>query len=281
MKTAHILTHLAILPLFWICSCSSDPEIVRPEEPPTPFINQQDMEALRAIYKEGGGEYWDTPWDLNDSTKWAGIKCNLVNPETNEYRVTWLHLVCNRNFPVGILSEEVGKLTHLQVLLLDGNGFGGELPKSLANLKNLIELNVIGTNISGEIPEGIVSLPQLGFLSMNQNKLSGELPKDITNTSPTVVYITLRNNNLSGKIPKNLKVRYLDLEHNNFTEYPYEYIPASREIEHEGPAVLMRYNKINGLIPDSILNSPYALTNVRLFINPQQKGYGPSNYPKE
>ena len=237
MKTTHFLTCFAILSTLWICSCSSDPEIIEPEGPPAPFINQQDMEALRAIYKEGGGEYWDVPWDLSDSTKWAGVSARLVNPETNEYRIYWLHIVCNKNYQVGVLSKEIEKLTELQILYIDGEGIGGELPSTLSNLKELRELSFINTSFRGKIPEGIVSLPNMRFFKLINCNLSGELPKDITETAPSLLQMDLSLNNLSGKIPSGLKARYLNLEYNNFTEYPYEYLPANKEIEYEGPAV--------------------------------------------
>lgn len=281
MKKTLYLTWVAIVAIFIVCSCSSDSDPVVPEGPPPPHLNKQDSLALVAIYKEGGGEFWDYKWDLNDCETWVGGRSYLVDPETNEYRLWFLHLVCNTNDVVGTLSEEIGKLTELKVLLMDGRGFGGNLPASLSELKNLEEVSIIKTSLSGKIPEGILSLPKLKFFTIDGCRLSGELPKDITETSPTVLNMGLMDNHLSGKLPSGIKVRWLNLDGNDYTEYPFEYLVPSKDPDFAGPCIFMRDNKISGIIPDSILNDPKLITKLDVYSNPQKKGYGFSNAPED
>lgn len=281
MKKTIYNAWMAVAILLMVSSCSSDPDPVVPKGSPPPFVNRQDSLALVAIYKEGGGEQWTTyKWDLNDILTWGGVNGRLVDPETNEHRVDALHLACFTPYQVGVLSEEIGKLTELRVLLMDGEGFGGNLPASFSELKNLEEISIINTSFSGELPEGLLSLPKLELFTIVGCKLSGELPKDITETAPTVQIIKLYDNHLSGKIPRGIRFRYLGLDGNDYTEYPFEYMTISHQPGEEGPWVSMVKNKIRGTIPDSILNDPFWLNKLRLLANPQKEGYGFSNEPE-
>ncbi len=264
-----------------IGSCSSNDIPVEPEGPPAPHLSREDSLVLVTLYKEGGGEFWDNKWDLNDKVEnWKGISCYLVDTPKNEYRVNALHLLCNTNGPRGILSEDIEKLSYLEVLLMDGEGFAGTLPASLSNLKDLKEVSIIGTSISGQIPKGILSLPELRRLTLAWCELSGELPKDIIDTAPSLEYINFSENHLTGEIPKflNSNVIILDLWYNDFTQYPFEYITQRKE--HGIKTVIdMKFNKITGAIPDSILNNPEWLKDLEIYGYPQKEGYGYSNAP--
>ena len=282
MKTSHPITAIiAIMILAIIGSCSSNDIPVEPEGPPAPHLSREDSLVLVTLYKEGGGEFWDNKWDLNDKVEnWKGISCYLVDTPKNEYRVNALHLLCNTNGPRGILSEDIEKLSYLEVLLMDGEGFAGTLPASLSNLKDLKEVSIIGTSISGQIPEGILSLPELRRLTLARCELSGELPKDIIDTAPSLEYINFSENHLTGEIPKflNSNVIILDLWYNDFIQYPFEYITQRKE--HGIKTVIdMKFNKITGAIPDSILNNPEWLKDLEIYGYPQKEGYGYSNAP--
>ncbi len=282
MKTSHSITAIiAIMILAIIGSCSSNDIPVEPEGPPAPHLSREDSLVLVTLYKEGGGEFWDNKWDLNDKVEnWKGISCYLVDTQKNEYRVNALHLLCNTNGPRGILSEDIEKLSYLEVLLMDGEGFAGTLPASLSNLKDLKEVSIIGTSISGQIPKGILSLPELRRLTLAWCELSGELPKDIIDTAPSLEYINFNGNHLTGEIPKFLKqsIVVLYLDYNDYTQYPFEYITQREKSGFKGD-LYMKNNKIKGTIPDSILNNPEWLKDLWLYTLPQKEGYGYSNAP--
>lgn len=197
---------------------------------------------------------------------------------TTEYRVEKLHLVCNTSYPKGVLSDEIGKLTGLRVLQIDGEGFEGGLPASISNLKSLEEISIVGTSIMGQIPEGILSLPKLWRVIISQCELSGELPKDITETAPSLTIVDLSRNHLRGELPNNIKSIRLDLDYNDYTKFPFEYIIKREELGFKGN-IYMKHNKIAGIIPDSILNNPKWIGDLNLYTNPQKKGYGYTNAP--
>lgn len=279
MKTSHSITAIiAIMILSIIGSCSSNDIPVEPEGPPARHLSREDSLVLVTLYKDGGGEYWDNKWDLNDKVEnWQGISCYLVDTPKNEYRVNALHLVCNTNAPRGILSEEIEKLSYLEILMMDGKGFAGPLPASLSNLKDLIRLSIAETSISGQIPEGILSLPKLRKIYLTRCELSGELPKDITETAPSLEYIDFSGNHLTGEIPSTLKesIQFILLNNNDFIQYPFEYI-TKQEVK---TVIHMKFNKITGVIPDSILNNPKWLDDLEINGYPQKEGYGYSNAP--
>ena len=81
MKTSHPITAIiAIMILAIIGSCSSNDIPVEPEGPPAPHLSREDSLVLVTLYKEGGGEFWDNKWDLNDKVEnWKGISCYLVD----------------------------------------------------------------------------------------------------------------------------------------------------------------------------------------------------------
>ena len=234
--------------------------------------------ALVALYKAGGGEFWDNKWDLNDFSTWTGVGGYLSDSATNEYRVETLHLVCNTPDQKGVLSEEIGKLTGLKVLLIDGKGFGGALPASISNLKNLEEISIVGTSIRGQIPEGILSLPKVWRIIISECELSGELPKDITKTASNLAIVDLSRNHLRGELPNNIKGIRLDLDYNDYTKFPFEYIIQREELSFKGD-LYMKHNKITGVIPDSILNNPEWIGDLNLYTNPKKEGYGYTNAP--
>lgn len=275
MKRVYIFFLFVVTTLLSICSCSSDsdPDPV-PQGPPPPHLYEQDSLALVEIWKAGAGEYWTTKWDLNDFMTWGGVSGVVSNPETNEHRVVALKINSPGEELVANLSPEIVKLTELRYLYLSGKGWGGHMPKEIAELKYLREVSILDTNFEGEIPEGIFSLPELFFFQIDGSNISGELPSDITQTNPELFWIRLRYCHLSGKIPSGIKVS-IDLEGNDYTEFPYEYLEKSAH------PMSLRYNKITGVIPDSILNDAYKMKRLEVNVDPQQKGYGYSNEPDD
>ncbi|CAL2229422.1 unnamed protein product [Prunus armeniaca] len=94
--------------------------------------------------------------------------------------------------------------TGLEVLGLDNNHFGGELPRSIANLSTQLIYLQLGKNfIHGSIPEGIGNLTSLAFLGMCKNYFSGSVPDAIGKLQMLQV-LCLQFNKFSGPIPSSL-----------------------------------------------------------------------------
>ncbi|KAL5703665.1 non-specific serine/threonine protein kinase [Ranunculus cassubicifolius] len=110
----------------------------------------------------------------------------------------------NDNSLGGNLPESIGNLsTHLQILILGENLFNGPLPTSIENLVNLRVLSVNENSFSGSIPFGIGKLQQLQQLTLVSNNFSGQIPSSLGNLTQ-LLYLHMHNNRLEGTIPPNL-----------------------------------------------------------------------------
>ncbi|CAN6581477.1 unnamed protein product [Malus baccata var. baccata] len=118
--------------------------------------------------------------------------------------------------------------TNLEVLGLDHNHFGGEIPVSIANLSTQLKILTLGENvIHGSLPNGIGNLINLTVLAVEGNYLSGSVPDEIGKLEK-IGELYLDANNFSGPIPSSF---------GNMTSLTELY---------------MRLNKFEGSIPSSL-----------------------------
>uniref|UniRef100_A0A6N2MKU0 Leucine-rich repeat-containing N-terminal plant-type domain-containing protein n=1 Tax=Salix viminalis TaxID=40686 RepID=A0A6N2MKU0_SALVM len=66
--------------------------------------------------------------------------------------------------------------SQLELLLLGGTNFSGQLAESIGNLKSLKEFDVAGCNFSRAIPSSLGNLTKLNSLHLCYNKLHGPIP---------------------------------------------------------------------------------------------------------
>ncbi len=78
-----------------------------------------------------------------------------------------------------VIPPEIGQLTNLTELNLNGKGLIGEIPSEIGNLTNLTYLNLNYNQLTGQIPSEIGSLVNLIILQLNKNNLSGQIPENI------------------------------------------------------------------------------------------------------
>ncbi|KAL5703684.1 non-specific serine/threonine protein kinase [Ranunculus cassubicifolius] len=110
----------------------------------------------------------------------------------------------NDNSLGGNLPESIGNISsHLQWLTLGRNLFNGPLPTSIENLVNLTALGVEENSFSGSIPFGIGKLQQLNQLTLLVNNFSGHIPSSLGNLTQ-LLYLYMSNNRLEGTIPPSL-----------------------------------------------------------------------------
>ena len=82
------------------------------------------------------------------------------------------------------------------------------------------------------------------------------------------------NCGLSGKIPKGIKVKYIRLWDNQYTEFPFEYCLQ------DYTTLNMQRNYITGEIPDSILDNKEAMDRLQILTLNQYDGCKFSNAPE-
>ncbi|XP_028118010.1 receptor kinase-like protein Xa21 [Camellia sinensis] len=130
------------------------------------------------------------------------------------------------------ISTDIGKLSKLQGLYLQGNKFTG-LPPSLGNLTSLNILSLGQNTIHGSLPPNLGNCRNLLELNLSHNNLCGSIPPETMNLSSISKSYSLAHNSLTdsipsevgnsfeGQIPQSLRelrgLRELDLSCNNLS----------------------------------------------------------------
>ncbi|OMO82993.1 hypothetical protein CCACVL1_11608 [Corchorus capsularis] len=239
------------------------------------ITNPTEVRALRAIK----GSLIDpnknlSNWDRGDpcTSNWTGVLCFNTTLDDGYLHVRELQLL-NMNLS-GILSPELGRLSHLRILdfmwnalsgsipkeignitslellLLNGNHLTGPLPEELGYLPNLDRIQIDQNNISGPIPQSFANLNKTKHFHMNNNSISGQIPPELARL-PYLVHFLLDNNNLSGHLPPELSrmpnLTILQLDNNDFggTTIPNSYVNMSKLLK-----LSLRNCNLQGPIPD-------------------------------
>lgn len=124
-------------------------------------------------------------------------------------------------FSMEVVSPEVATLKNLRVVKLSYNHFlNGKILEEIGNLTKLKHLSLQGNKFSGGIPTSVLNLKELEVLDLSRNDLSMEILAGIGNSS-NIFCLSLRNNKLTGGIPWSMeklrKLEILDLENNSLT----------------------------------------------------------------
>ncbi|XP_027939817.1 probable LRR receptor-like serine/threonine-protein kinase At3g47570 [Vigna unguiculata] len=157
--------------------------------------------------------------------------------------------------------------THLRILILDGNGFGGEVPRLIGNFSTNLNILSMGLNqISGTIPEGIWQLIGLADIIMQTNYLVGTVPDSIVRLK-NLVRLNLGENKLSGNIPTAIgnltMLSELYLYRNRFVGD----IPLSLKYCMRMQSIGVSTNNLNGDIPNQTFGNLEGLTKLDLSYN--------------
>ncbi|KAI7979405.1 putative LRR receptor-like serine/threonine-protein kinase, partial [Camellia lanceoleosa] len=101
----------------------------------------------------------------------------------------WRLDVDNMSYEIsGSIPKEVGNITSLGLLLLNGNQLTGPLPDEIGYLPNLDRIQIDQNQISGPIPKSFANLNKTKHFHMNNNSLSGQIPPELS-TLPKLVHI--------------------------------------------------------------------------------------------
>ncbi|KAK8573123.1 hypothetical protein V6N13_099938 [Hibiscus sabdariffa] len=200
-------------------------------------------------------------WNKGDpcTSNWTGIECS-DHPGNDGY----LHveelgantslLIYGRDFMwnqmIGSIPKEIGNISTLELLLLNGNNLTGSLPDELSYLSNMNRFQIDQNNISGQIPKSYANLSSVRHLHFNNNSLSGQIPPELSRAS-TLLHLLLDNNNLSGYLPPDFsslpQLRILQLDNNNFKGSD---IPASYGNFSILAKLSLRNCSLQGAVPD-------------------------------
>ena len=179
-----------------------------------------DCEALLASRDTLAGTALPLNWSAaRPMAEWDGVTISGT-PQ----RVTGLDLL-DKGL-TGTIPAQLGRLSSLQVLRLNGNQLTGEIPTQLGSLSNLQELWLIQNQLTGEIPSELGSLANLEHLWLRDNELTGEIPAELGDLA-NMTHLYLNENQLTGEIPAELgsltNLVVLSLNENQLTgEIPTE-----------------------------------------------------------
>ncbi len=211
---------------------------------------EQDSLALVSLYNATNGQAWDDKWDLSTPiTEWYGLD---VTTNGCVQRI-----VLRFNDLEGTLPEELGQLTNLTELRLEGS-FSGPVPSSLSNLTLLEELELNG-GFEGEVAIDFNELTELESLSLENNHFTGLVPEAIFNLS-NLTSLDLSGNAFEGPIPDGVEnltsLTFLHLGSNKFIGDIPDAIASLTNLTF----LNLRFNQLTGNIPAFIAN----LTNLRI-----------------
>ncbi len=222
-----------------------------------------DKAALQKIYTSLNGPQWKNKRDWN-STKpldeWYGI-----NTDANG-RVTEILLYSNDL--QGVIPPEIKDLDKLVMLNFDNNHkISGNIPRELGQLSNLVRIGLNGNQLTGSIPKEIGLLTNLQYLYLYTNELTGSIPVELANLT-NLIDLMLHENSLTGSIPKQLgtltSLRQLMLYSNELTGS----IPAELGNLLSLTRLRMHDNQLSGTVPAkiaSISGTKYIRQNLFLF----------------
>ena len=201
----------------------------------TTGIQIGDCEVLVSLYEDTNGANWQLPedalpWLASDTPcRWYGVFCFADRVTTIQLPGVGME---------GVLGQDLGRLTALQIfdvrdnlltggfpieltqlpalatLTLYGNTFDGPLPREIGQLSNLVSIDLSNNSFSGEIPAEFGRISSLEALNLNYNNLSGTIPASLGEPQ-RLNWIDLSYNDLSGSVPPSLvNIDYLNVEGN-------------------------------------------------------------------
>ncbi|XP_057417146.1 leucine-rich repeat receptor protein kinase HPCA1 [Lotus japonicus] len=245
------------------------------------FTDPQDVVALRSLK-----DIWqNTPpsWDKSADPcgeRWEGVTCNksrvtslglstmglkgkLSGDIAGLTELRSLDLSFNKDL-MGPLSQELGELSKLNILILAGCSFSGSIPDALGKLSELSFLALNSNNFTGKIPPSLGNLSKLYWLDLADNQLTGSLPVS-TSTTPGLdlllkaKHFHFNKNQLSGTIPPKLFSSEMVLIHILFDGNNLQgSIPSTIGLVQTVEVLRLDRNFMTGEVPSNLNN----LTNI-------------------
>ena len=210
----------------------SDPEIV------------DDCEALlasRDTLSVDQSLNWDEDLPIDE---WKGVE--LANGQVVGLRMSSEGIV-------GTIPSELGNLSNLRDLSLNGNQLTGGIPSELGNLANLQGLSLWGNQLTGVIPKELGNLANLRWLWLSSNQLTGGIPEELGSLS-NLQSLDLHGNQLTGEIPPELgglsNLTWLWLHVNQLTGVIPKELGNLAQLE----GLLLQGNQLIGTIPTELGN---------------------------
>ncbi|WZZ68558.1 hypothetical protein YC2023_079928 [Brassica napus] len=186
----------------------------------------------------------------SDCCSWFGVIC-ITGDRVTELRMLGSSVLgVGDNHLSGPLPVNIGSLSELVELDLEGNRLTGPIPSSISNLTRLTWLNLGGNGLSGTIPDVFKSMKELRLIDLSRNGLYGKLPPSMGSLAQTLTSLYLSQNNLSGTIPDYFSefkaLATFDLSRNRFTGVVPMSFAKLKSLFH----LKLSHNLLTGPLPD-------------------------------
>jgi hypothetical protein len=187
---------VAIIVMFFRSSSA----LVGSDKPEQRQLALSNREVLSKLYSDTSGASWTN--HLNwmklgnpcPSGAWFGVTCSSAKI---------IGLDFSQNLLVGTIPSELGMLSALTNIELDGNSLTGSIPSELGKFSRVSFFFALSRNsFTGFIPSELGRLTALReqFL-LHNNALSGSIPSQLGLLTGLTTKFELLNNNLCGDIP--------------------------------------------------------------------------------
>ena len=115
------------------------------------------------------------------------------------------HVSGNDTNTFGPLPSEIGQMTSLVNLMIDGMQLEGSLPTEIGRLTQMQTLAIRSNEqLNGPIPTEIGLMTSLIWLFLDRNNITGPIPKEVGNLSSLKILRIEQNGGISGSIPPEL-----------------------------------------------------------------------------
>jgi hypothetical protein len=186
---------------------SSDPGDLRVPSVGPPLATG-DLKALLALRLAWNipPSFWNesqNPCGASGTAPWPGVLCSMVENERRVVSLSNPYLAFGEGrLLTGVLPPEIGNLTALTGIRLDGTRLTGRLPESLGRLQSLQNVSIAGAGLTGPLPAEIQDCRSLAELDLSENQLSGPISPRFA--PPGLMMLDLGGNYLTGVVPEEL-----------------------------------------------------------------------------
>ncbi|KAH6765225.1 hypothetical protein C2S51_016474 [Perilla frutescens var. frutescens] len=184
----------------------------------------------------------------------AAEDCHIIGAIPSELGnlSSLLDIFLDGNQLTGRIPATIGNLKQLQRLYLYDNQLNGYIPNDLCQMIHLGEMDLSGNMLVGPIPECLSQLTALKIIYLDSNRLNSTLPSNFWINLVDIVGLSMSSNYLSGQVSsqiENLKaINYMDLSSNLFSGAIPTTIDGCQSLE----ILNMSNNEFIGFIPESL-----------------------------
>jgi Leucine-rich repeat (LRR) protein len=187
------------------------------------------------------------PLPADECIDFEYVDCD-ANGNVISFELTW------KSQPTGrvTLPNEIGLLTKLTRINLEGNSIQGTLPTTLGLLTNLQSLGLRWNRFTGVIPTYFEKLTHLTDVGLDHNLLTGSVPSTLAKLS-FLTWLSLAENALTGSLPSQLwslkNLHHLCLSSNQLTGYVSTFVGQLKDLR----LLSLAENQFTGILPKELM----------------------------